>query len=78
MQQINAFTFEGSECQLCPPLLYVDDMLITGQDGAMKELAKLIDMKDLGPTKQILGMMICYDPTQFTYMGPPKILIYGS
>ncbi|CAN0905823.1 Retrovirus-related Pol polyprotein from transposon TNT 1-94, partial [Linum grandiflorum] len=47
-------------------LLYVDDMLIVGQDAAMiqslkKDLSKSFDMKDLGPAKQILGMEIARD-----------------
>ncbi|KAK9940454.1 hypothetical protein M0R45_017116 [Rubus argutus] len=47
-------------------LLYVDDMLIVGQDVAMihklkAELSKSFDMKDLGPAKQILGMEITRD-----------------
>ena len=42
-------------------LLYVDDMLIAGNDskliGKLKErLFKSFDMKDLGPAKQMLGM----------------------
>ena len=44
-------------------LLYVDDMLIAGNDskliGKLKErLFKSFDMKDLGPAKQMLGMRI--------------------
>ncbi|KAL5863382.1 hypothetical protein ACOSQ3_000896 [Xanthoceras sorbifolium] len=44
-------------------LLYVDDMLIVGQDigkinKLKKELSKSFAMKDLGPAKQILGMRI--------------------
>ena len=44
----------------------MDEMLIAGQDETMinklkKELSKFIDMKDLGPTKQILGMKIVHD-----------------
>ena len=47
-------------------LLYVDDMLIVGQDRAQisklkEELAESFEMKDLGPTKQILGMEITRD-----------------
>jgi hypothetical protein len=47
-------------------LLYVDDMLIVGQDANMvgslkKELFKSFDMKDLGPARQILGMQILCD-----------------
>jgi hypothetical protein len=47
-------------------LSYVDDMLIVGQDanmvGSLKnELFKSFDMKDLGPTRQILGMQILRD-----------------
>ena len=47
-------------------LLYVDDMLIVGQDSTMinrlkLELSKSFAMKDLGPAKQILGMKIVRD-----------------
>ena len=47
-------------------LLYVDDMLIVGQDAGVignlkKDLFKSFDMKDLGPAKQILGMQILRD-----------------
>ncbi|GLT38191.1 hypothetical protein SLA2020_124550 [Shorea laevis] len=47
-------------------LLYVDDMLIVGQNASRikklkLELNKSFAMKDLGPTKQILGMMINHD-----------------
>ncbi|GKV53845.1 hypothetical protein SLEP1_g60358, partial [Rubroshorea leprosula] len=47
-------------------LLYVDDMLILGQDvekicRLKEELSKSFDMKDLGPAKQILGMAITRD-----------------
>ena len=47
-------------------LLYVDDMLIVGQDMKMigdlkKELSKSFYMEDLGPAKQILGMQILQD-----------------
>ena len=44
-------------------LLYVDDMLIVGQDAGVignlkKDLFKSFDMKDLGPARQILGTQI--------------------
>ena len=44
-------------------LLYVDVMLIVGQDVSLignlkKDLFKAFDMKDLGPAQQILGMEI--------------------
>ena len=44
-------------------LLYVDDMLIVGQDADMiqklkRELSRMFDMKDLGNAKHILGMEI--------------------
>ena len=44
-------------------LLYVDDMLIIGRDidkidKLKKELSKSFEMKDLGPTSQILGIKI--------------------
>ena len=44
-------------------LLYVDDMLIVGQDAKKitllkEELRKSFAMKDLGQAKQILGMHI--------------------
>ena len=47
-------------------LLYVDDMLIVGQDANMihrlkGELLKSFDMKDLGPAKLILDMKIIRD-----------------
>ena len=47
-------------------LLYVDDMLIVGQDADMiqklkMELSKTFDMKDLGSAKCILGMEILRD-----------------
>ncbi|KAL4561013.1 hypothetical protein LXL04_033173 [Taraxacum kok-saghyz] len=47
-------------------LLYVDDMLIVGQDATMidnlkKDMSKFFDMKDLGPAQQILGMKITRD-----------------
>ena len=46
--------------------LYVDDMLIVGQDVTMirrlkEDLSKSFDMKDLGPAKQILGIEIVRD-----------------
>lgn len=47
-------------------LLYVDDMLIVDRDTIKidrlkKELSKSFAMKDLGPTRQILGMKISRD-----------------
>ena len=47
-------------------LLYVDDMLIVGQDtrkiGSLKKaVGKSFAMKDLGLAKQILGMHIVRD-----------------
>ena len=47
-------------------LLYVDDMLIVGQDADMiqklkRELSKTFDMKDLFNAKRILGMEIMRD-----------------
>ena len=47
-------------------LLYVDDMLIVGQDSKKidelkLELGKSFAMKNLGPAKQILGMKITRD-----------------
>ena len=41
-------------------------MLIVGHDAKIisnlkKELSKSFDMKDLGPTKQILGLQILWD-----------------
>lgn len=47
-------------------LLYVDDMLIVGQDADMiqslkENLSKSFDMKNLGTAKQILGMEIARD-----------------
>ena len=50
-------------------LLYVDDMLIVGQDmkkimSLKKAVGKSFAMKDLGPTKPILGMHIVQDKTK--------------
>ena len=47
-------------------LLYIDDMLIAGQEtrkiGSLKKaLGKSFAMKDLRPTKKILGMHITRD-----------------
>ncbi|RVX19694.1 Retrovirus-related Pol polyprotein from transposon TNT 1-94 [Vitis vinifera] len=52
-------------------LLYVDDMLIVGFDiekinNLNKQLSKQFAMKDLGATKQILGMRIIRDKTNGT------------
>ena len=54
-------------------LLYVDDMLIVGQDASMigdlkKDLFKAFDMKDLGPARQILGMEIARWLSQEKYV----------
>ena len=55
-----------TDCNFIILLLYVDDMLIAGNDskliGKLKErLFKSFDMKDLGPAKQMLGMRITRD-----------------
>jgi Reverse transcriptase (RNA-dependent DNA polymerase) len=47
-------------------LLYVDDILIAGQDAQMidmlkKEMSKSFNMKDMGQARQILGMQIIRD-----------------
>ena len=46
-------------------LLYVDDMLIVGRDhmtiGMLKKALSRSSMKDMGPTRQILGMHIVRD-----------------
>ncbi|CAL5327779.1 unnamed protein product [Camellia sinensis] len=47
-------------------LVYVNDMLIVGQDATAirslkKELSQSFDMKDLGPAQQMLGMQIVCD-----------------
>ena len=60
------FTIKFSDDDFFILLLYVDDMLIIGHDsskiGRLKgELSKSFAMKDLGSTKQILGMKICRD-----------------
>lgn len=51
-------------------LLYVDDILIAGQDAKLicklkKELSSVFDMKDLRGAKQILGMRIIRDLLNF-------------
>ena len=50
-------------------LLYVDDMLIVGQDmkkiaSLKKALGKSFAMKDMGPARQILGMHIFREQTK--------------
>ena len=57
-------TLPGDKFIIFP--LNVDDMLVVGHDAKMigdlkKELSTSFDMKDLGPTKQILGMQILRD-----------------
>ena len=52
-------------------LLYVDNMLITGSgiekiNNLKKQLSKQFGMKDLGATKQILGMRIIRDKVNGT------------
>ena len=52
-------------------LLYVDNMLITGSgiekiNNLKKQLSKQFGMKDLGATKQILGMRIIRDKANGT------------
>ena len=47
-------------------ILFVDDILVVGQDAGVienlkKDLFKLFDMKDLGLARQILGMQILRD-----------------
>ena len=50
-------------------LLFVDDMLVVGQnakkiESLKKALSKSFAMKDLGPEKQILGMHIVRNRTK--------------
>ena len=56
--------FDGGDFLIL--LLYVDNMLIVGQDPKKirilkKVLSKSFAMKDMGPAKQILGMHIVQD-----------------
>ena len=58
-------------------LLYVDDMLIVGKDKAQinrlkSDLSKSFAMKDLGATKQILGMRITVPSCKRTWRCPPQ------
>jgi ATP-binding cassette subfamily B (MDR/TAP) protein 1 len=60
------FTKRCAEGDFIILLLYVDDMLIVGNDTKRialleKELSKSFAMKDLGPAKKILGMKISHD-----------------
>ncbi|CAI9764668.1 unnamed protein product [Fraxinus pennsylvanica] len=60
------FVRKSSDDDFIILLLYVDDMLIVGRnsskiDNLKKQLSKSFAMKDLGPTKQILGIRICRD-----------------
>ena len=66
--QVNHYVFvkkyDGGDFLIL--MLYVDDMLIVGQDpkkfGSLKRaLSKSFAMKDMGPAKQILGMHIVRD-----------------
>jgi hypothetical protein len=57
------FTKRYAEGDFIILLLYIDDMLFVGNgtksiDLLNKALSKLFAMKDLGPTKQILGIKI--------------------
>ena len=59
--------FDGGDFLIL--LLYVDNMLIVGQDPKKirilkKVLSKSFAMKDMGPAKQILGMHIVRDQTK--------------
>lgn len=47
-------------------LLYVDDMLVVGLDmdeiiSLKQQMSKEFNMKDLGPTKKIIGIQITRD-----------------
>ena len=58
--------FKRYKCNYIILLLYVDDMLVAGPDmdeirNLKMQLSKEFDMKDLGPTKKILGMQIMRD-----------------
>ena len=60
------FTRKFSDDDFIILLLYVDDMLIISHDSSKidrlkRELSKSFAMKDLGSTKQILGMKISRD-----------------
>ena len=59
-------------------LLYVDDMLIVGSDieeinNLKKQLSKQFTMKDLGATKQILGMRIIRDKANSTFASQVQV-----
>ena len=59
--------FDGGDFLIL--LLYVDDMLLVKRDpkkirSLKKALSKSFTMKDMGPTKQILGMHIVRDQTK--------------
>ncbi|GMH04122.1 hypothetical protein Nepgr_005961 [Nepenthes gracilis] len=60
------FVQKFSENDFVILLLYVDDMLVVGRKSARimelkKQLGQSFAMKDLGPTKQILGIRISRD-----------------
>ena len=60
------FVKKFNEGDFLIPLLYVDDMLIVRRDpktirSLKMPLSKSFAMKDVGPTKQILGMHIIRD-----------------
>ena len=61
-----AYVWRFHDDKLIILLLYVDDMLIMGQDANMIhklkwKLSKTFDMKDLGNTNRILGLEILRD-----------------
>ena len=63
------FVKKFNECDFLIFLLYIDDMLMVGQDpkkiGSLKKaLSKSFVMKDMGSAKQILGMHIVQDRTK--------------
>ncbi|RVX16095.1 Retrovirus-related Pol polyprotein from transposon TNT 1-94 [Vitis vinifera] len=71
MNQPEGFIVQSFDNSYIILLLYVDDMLITGSDiekinNLKKQLSKQFAMKDLGVSKQILGMRIIRDKANGT------------
>ena len=65
------------------PILYVDDLLLLGEDHSKIEdikhqLGKLYQMKDLGPASSYLGIRITRDCTRWTIWIDQQVYIENT